>query len=113
MRANSINVSFVNVEDTLDARIISTQALRFQGASLMEIHEDSSQTQQGAPSTLLFTGHDGNLARLRYIADGTEDWDAATVGQVNAVISNIDEVLDEIIELQEGFLYPDGDEVSY
>lgn len=47
--------------------------------------------------------HDG-LCLLRHIADGVRDFDAATVGQLNAAVGDIETALDSIIAIQESLI---------
>lgn len=53
-------------------------------------------------AVLTFYGIEGDeYTRLRYVAPGKWDCDAATVGQLNAAVGNIETALDGILAIQE------------
>jgi hypothetical protein len=70
--------------------------------STAEIDVFDEPDEAGYKHTFLsFNGYEDGTVKLSRITDGTEDWDAATVGQLNAAVGDISTALDSIIAMQE------------
>lgn len=92
----------MNDHQIYGVKMLSLASLDFPGNNQDECVSVVSGSAGDYIPALLFSGYEENMIPvLRSIHDGIEDSDAATVGQLNAAVGDIEAALDSILAIQE------------
>ena len=114
LQANSVQTSAQTLTEEQKAQARANIGAAYQGVSGIIIKGENAQIDVDVISSvdetgydrpfLVFNGADDRDVVLSGVADGINDSDAATVGQLNAAVGDIETALDSIIAIQESLI---------